>query len=272
MQTTHNYRPRFYFGITFLTTFLLWSLGALMSFSETYDRYYMLVMLPGLIAPFAVSTWIILRSGDRKLKQEFRQRLFDLRLMRASTLPFLILVMPIVVLISALISLLFGQPITQFQPAEGFSFSTGFVPVLLLLLMAAAFEELGWRGYAYDSLEDRFSRFKASLIFGGLWSLWHLPLVFVKDSYQYEILQQNPLFALNFFVGIIPLGFIISWVCIKNRKSIPAAILFHFIINMSQEMLAITQITKCIETGVLVLVAAALVLSDREFFFNRNTR
>ena len=33
-----------------------------------------------------------------------------------------------------------------------------------------------------------------------------------------------------------------------------AAILFHFVINISQETLAMTQTTKCIETGVLALL------------------
>jgi hypothetical protein len=271
MNTDYTYKPGRFFVIAFSTTFVLWGLGAVMSYSEALSSYYMLLMLPGLLAPFIVSTWMILRSGNHTLKRDLRRRLFDLRLMRPSTFPFLILIMPMVVLISALISLLFGQPTSQFAPSDGFSFSTGFVPVLLLLLMAATFEELGWRGYAFDSLRSRYDLFTASLIFGVLWSLWHVPLVFVKDSYQYEIYRQNPWFALNFFVGIVPLGVIISWVCIKNRKSVAAAILFHFIINMSQEVLAINQVTKCIETGVLALVAAGLVVLDRDTFFDMNT-
>ncbi len=115
------------------------------------------------------------------------------------------------------------------MPAEGFSFSTGVVPVLTVLLMAAAFEELGWRGYAFDSLLSRFNYFKSSLIFSILWSLWHLPLILVKDSYQYEIMQENMFFAVNFFVSIIPMGFIISWICIKKqKKAFFAAVLFSF--------------------------------------------
>jgi membrane protease YdiL (CAAX protease family) len=140
---------------------------------------------------------------------------------------------------------------------------------LLLLLLAATFEELGWRGYAFDSLQSRFSYFKASLIFSVLWSLWHFPLIFVKDSYQFEIVQQNIWFAVNFFVSIVPMGIIISWICIKNRKSVLAAILFHFIINMSQEMFAITQVTKCIETVVLIVVTAVIIAIDREMFFSK---
>jgi len=141
--------------------------------------------------------------------------------------------------------------------------------VLLILVLAAGFEELGWRGYAFDSLQSRYNFFTASIIFSILWSLWHFPLIFVNNSYQYEIFHENIWFGVNFFVSIIPMGVIISWICIKNRKSIIAAILFHFIINMSQEMLEMTQITKCIETVVLTVVVVAIIAIDKEMFFSK---
>jgi membrane protease YdiL (CAAX protease family) len=176
--------------------------------------------------------------------------------------------MPFSILVSILLSLPFGGSTSQFQFAEDFSFSSGFVPVLLLLLMAASFEELGWRGYAFDSLQSRYTYFTASIVFSILWSLWHFPLIFVNNSYQYEIFHENIWYGVNFFISIIPMGVIISWICIKNGKSVLAAILFHFIINMSQEVLAITQFTKCIETVVLAVVAAVIIASDKEMFFS----
>ena len=72
--------------------------------------------------------------------------------------------------------------------------------------------------------------------------------------------------GLNFFVSIIPMGVIVSWIYLKNGKSVIAAILFHFIINISQEMWAISQTTKCIETVVMFLVAAAIVIWDKKMF------
>lgn len=184
-------------------------------------------------------------------------------------LPALILIMPLAVLVSGFLSLPFGGSISQFQFAEGFSFSTGFVPVLFILVLAAIFEELGWRGYAFDSLQSRYNYFTASIIFSILWSLWHFPLIFLNNSYQYEIFHENIWFGVNFFVSIIPMGVIISWFCIKNGKSVIAAILFHFIVNMSQEMLEITQITKCIETIVLTVIVVAIIVKDKEMFFSK---
>lgn len=269
MISNYNYNPKVYFAATFIVTYVLWFIGAYVSFQDDKNGLYMLLMLPGLMAPFLISLFMIFRSNNPDLKKDYINRLTNLKLIQPKNLPLFFLIMPLSVLVSILISLPFGGSMSQFQFAEGFSFSSGFVPVLLLLLLAASFEELGWRGYAFDSLQSRNSNFKASIIFGVLWSLWHFPLIFVNNSYQYEIFHENIWFGVNFFASIIPLGIIISWICIKNGKSIPAAILFHFVVNMSQEILNISQMTKCIETVVLIVVAAIIIAFDKEMFFSK---
>ncbi|MEZ4412813.1 MAG: CPBP family intramembrane glutamic endopeptidase [Gemmatimonadales bacterium] len=261
MTTTFSYRPGRYFAVTFLATYILWILGAWASFNA--PALYMPLMLFGLLAPFIVSSAMLFTSGDRTLKREYLDRLYNPRRFDRKSLPVFLFVMPVAVLLSIALSVAGGGSTDQFALAEGFSFSTGAVPVLVTLLLAAGLEELGWRGYAFDSLESRFGFVRASLIFGVLWSLWHLPLVFVKDSYQYGLLQENIWYAINFFVSIIPMGIIISWICMKNGRSVIATIVFHFIVNISQEALAMTQTTKCIETGVLTLVAFGILLADR---------
>jgi CAAX protease family protein len=269
MISNYNYKPIFYFFITFLSTYVLWFAGAYVSFQEDISHLYMLLMLPGLMAPFLISVVMIWSSKHSELKNDFFNRLINIRLIRLKMLPAFLFIMPLSVLASIVISLLFGESILQFQLAEGFSFSSGFVPVLLLLLLAATFEELGWRGYAFDSLQSRYNYLAASIIFSLLWSLWHFPLIFVKNSYQYEIFHQNIWFGVNFFISIIPMGIIISWICLKNRKSVIAAIVFHFIINMSQEILEISQVTKCIQTAVLIIVAAMIIALEKEMFLSK---
>ncbi|AKB25202.1 hypothetical protein MSMTP_1733 [Methanosarcina sp. MTP4] len=267
MIPNYKYKPGIYYAATFIATYVLWFAGAYLSFKDD-SGLYMLIMLPGLLAPFLISLVMIFASKNSDLVKDFINRLINLRLIAPKMLPVFFLIAPFSVLISILLSLPFGESVSQFQLAEGFSFSTGFVPVLLVLMLAAGFEELGWRGYAFDSLQSRHTYFKASLIFSILWSLWHFPLIFVNESYQYEIFHENIWYGVNFFVSIIPLGMIISWICIKNGKSIPAAILFHFIINISQEALDMTQTTKCIQTFVLIVFAAAIIAYDKELFFS----
>lgn len=268
MISHDHYKPLTYYSLTFLSTFALWFAGAYVSFRNDGGGLYMLFMLPGLVAPFIISLAMIASSGNRALKGDFLNRLINPRLINPKFIPAFLLIMPLSVLAAVALSLPFGGSISQFRFSEGFSFSAGFVPVLLLLLLAATFEELGWRGYAFDSLRSRYNYFTASLVFSVLWSLWHLPLLFVKNSYQYEVLQENVWFAVNFFVSIVPMGIIISWACIRNGNSVLAAILFHCNINMWQEMLNISQSTKCIETMVLAVVAAFIIAMDQALFFS----
>ena len=268
MISNYKYNPKLYFVTTFIVTYALYFAGAWASFQDGKSGLYMLFLLPGMMAPFIISVAMIAASKNSDIKMDFINRLINPRLIQLKMLPAFLLIMPLSVLASILLSLPFGGSAAQFQFAEGFSFSSGFVPVLLLLVLAASFEELGWRGYAFDSLQSRYNLFTATIIFSILWSLWHFPLIFVNNSYQYKIFHESVWFGVNFFVSIIPMGVIISWFCLKNRKSVIAAILFHFIVNMSQELLAISQTTKCIETVVLAVAAAVIVVLDKEMFFS----
>ncbi|MCC4765543.1 CPBP family intramembrane metalloprotease [Methanosarcina sp. DH1] len=269
MVSDYRYKPQVYFAATFIVTYAFWFAGAYLSFQDDKNGLYLLFTLLGLVVPFLISHFMIFTSKNSNLKREFINRLINLRLIKPRMLPLFFLIMPITVIISILLSLPFGGSISQFQLANGFSFSTGSIPVLIFLMLTACFEELGWRGYAFDSLQSRYTYFTASVIFSILWSLWHFPLIFVNHFYQYEIYHENIWYAVNFFVGIIPMGVFVSWVCIKNGKSIPAAILFHFIINIFQEALNMTQTTKCIETLVITVIIAIIIVLDKEMFFSK---
>lgn len=227
----------------------------------------MYFMLLGLMSPFFVAL-LMFSAKDRK---DFLDKLLNIKRINVRTIPFVLFIMPFSIIVSICLSLFLGESLEQFNISQGFSFSTGFIPVLLLLFLAATFEELGWRGYGFESLEYKFNFFYASLIFSILWSAWHIPLAFVKDSYQFQSFQENILYGINFYVSIIPLGFIVSWVCIKNKKSILCAIAFHFLINLSQEFFEITHLTKTIQSFVLVLIVVCIVIYDRKLFF-KNTQ
>ncbi len=69
-----------------------------------------------------------------------------------------------------------------------------FVPIMFLVLQAlftgitinAVFafgEEIGWRGFLYSELKQKFDFFKTSLITGFIWGLWHAPLILQGRNY-----------------------------------------------------------------------------------------
>lgn len=150
MLTGYKYQPFRFFLAVYIVTWGSWFAAGYLSYQPGAGSGYFALLLPGLVAPFAIATWMILTSKSSDLKKNFRQRLFSLRLIRPSSLIPMVVIMPAVVVVSTLLSLPFGQSIDQLKFADGFSFSVGAVPVLLVLVLAASFEELGWRSYAMD--------------------------------------------------------------------------------------------------------------------------
>jgi membrane protease YdiL (CAAX protease family) len=57
-----------------------------------------------------------------------------------------------------------------------------FLPSLLFVALAGGGnEEPGWRGFALPHLLERVSPVRATLLLGGVWAVWHLPLLFATD-------------------------------------------------------------------------------------------
>lgn len=51
-------------------------------------------------------------------------------------------------------------------------------------LLGGGQEELGWRGFALPKLQNKYGALKSSLILGFFHSIWHLPMIFIANSYQ----------------------------------------------------------------------------------------
>lgn len=267
MNETITYKPKQFFILIFAVTWTFWFAAPYLGDPINSDPIFLMFMLAGLFTPFTTALYLIFTSKNDALKSTFSNKLFNIKLIKWKTIPLFLILFPASIIISVLISTLFGYSFDQFTIADEFSFSIGGIPTLLVLLLAACFEELGWRGYAVESLNKKFNYFEATAIFGVLWSLWHLPMFFIPESYQAELLQEDFILVINFFVSIIPLAFIISWFCKKNSGSILGAILIHSIVNLSQEFFLVSPYTKCIQTLILIVIAAIFIIVDRNVFF-----
>jgi len=49
-----------------------------------------------------------------------------------------------------------------------------------------------------------------------------------------------------------------------------ASMIFHLFVNFMQERIAMTPITKCVQTIVITVVAAIIVLTNRNMFFEKD--
>lgn len=172
-----------------------------------------------------------------------------------------------IVVFSILLSLLFGQSLKQFSFTDDFSFTgVGIGTAFVTITLASIIEEVGWKGYCEDSIGQYMNWFWESLLFGALWSLWHLPLIFIQGTYQAGLMV-NPLYVINFFISGIPLGYIITWVYLVSDRSILACMIFHLFVNFMQEKIAMTPETKCLETIVVIIATVIIVMCNKKMFF-----
>ena len=261
-EKPYRYKPVLFFAMAYIFTWIFW-------IPAIYVRQGpgALLMAIGLMAPAVVSTCFILASGSELLKKDLRIKLTGFYKVKWRNVLLAIFQFAGIVACSILLSLAFGQSLNQFSFTEDFSFTgVGVASALLTVTLASIIEEVGWKGYCEDSIGAYMNWFWESLIFGALWSFWHFPLLFIGGTYQAGLLV-NPLYVVNFFVSGIPLGFLITWVYLASDRSILACMIYHLFVNFLQEKIAMTPETKCVETIVVTIAAAVIVILNRDMFF-----
>ena len=137
-----------------------------------------------------------------------------------------------------------------------------FVVVILTVILSNTSEEIGWRGFALPYLQKRYNALLSALIVGLLWSLWHLPLVFLKGN----PMAQSPLI---WFVSIVASAFIYTWLYNSTQGSILLVALFHSALNIfgafipEVSPIAYT-LVNCVMAIILILVFGKTNLSHRK--------
>ena len=258
----YKYRPVLFFVLAYLFTWMFWIPAIFVP-----GNIGIILMLIGLIAPAVISTIFVLASDSEALKQDLKNKVFGFYKVKWQNVMLAIIVFAAIIVASILLSLLFGQSIEQFALTEDFSFTgVGIAGAFITILVASIIEEVGWKGYCEDSIGDYMNWFWESMIFGVLWSLWHLPLLLIPGTYQAGLMV-NPLYVVNFFISGVPMGFIITWVYLVSDRSILACMVFHLFVNFMQEKIAMTPETKCVETIVATIATIVIVLANKEMFF-----
>lgn len=111
---------------------------------------------------------------------------------------------------------------------------TSLIIFLFLYFIGAIGEELGWSGYATEPLQTKFGAFKASLILGSVWAVWHIvPYIIMGRTFNWILLQS---------ISTILLRVIMVWIFNNTNKSVFAMILFHAMINLSPYLLAVDNV------------------------------
>ena len=129
----------------------------------------------------------------------------------------------------------------------------------LFISVCSWVEEIGWRGYLQPILDKRFGPVIATLINCAIWTVWHLPLCFIKGTYQYSGSY------LWFVVSLIGSAFSLAAIN-KVHGSIMPCILFHAAGNaiVSYGISVSEGIGMAVSTCIQVLVSIGVFIVYRK--------
>lgn len=221
----------------------------------------------GLLSPMIVAMALIL--PNKELRKDFLNRFFNFRNIKPVYVFAALFLMLASILIAQAISLLFGHSANQFNFSDRFSFSAGIYPAWFILILAPVLEELAWHTYGTDCLRSRFRLLNMSLIFGVIWVIWHIPLGFIKDYYQSNLVASGWIYTLNYAVSIIPFVVLMNWLYFKTGRNILVAIIFHTTANLFNEIFMTHPDSKVIQTVLLIGLTIYLLFKEKDFFFGR---
>jgi len=90
---------------------------------------------------------------------------------------------------------------------------------------AGFFEEIGWTGFAFPTMNSKQSALGAATLLGVLWAAWHIPVVdFLGSATPHGTYW--PCFLLAFAAGMTAIRVLICWVYC-NTNSVLLAQMFH---------------------------------------------
>lgn len=98
--------------------------------------------------------------------------------------------------------------------------------MLVVFLVGAFAEELGWQGYAYPALAPRHGAAGAAILIGAFWAAWHI-VPFLQTAHDARWIVAQAL-------TMVPLRLITVWLFLRSGWSVAVAAAFHAFGNLAQ--------------------------------------
>ena len=232
------------FGVSWVLAFLVVSPELLSGQPLTYfDGIFMFPLM--LIGPSVTGITLTRLADGRVGLKDLSSRMRSWRLGKwyaPAILTFPVLTLVVLFALSALVSGVFAP--------DSFVFGIGFG------VMAGYLEEIGWTGYAIRKLTARYSAFVSALVLGGMWGLWHAPVVdFLGAAYPHGAYWLP--FYLSFIALVIAVRVLIVWLH-SNTKSVLVAQVAHMSFTGSLALLAPASVSPAQEAGWYAVYACIL--------------
>lgn len=257
-----------FFGLSTFIPWSFWFVAGYFSNVETSsyitNKWVSIIAFLGLLSPLIIV--FFLAKGNKEMLRDLYQRIFIFKDMGSTYIVLAFVLMPLSILLAQAVSLLFDYSIDQFQFAKSFSFTSGIFPVWFMLIIAPLLEELAWHSYGTDSLRSRYNLFTTSMLFALYWGIWHFPLSTIKDYYHSNLVEEHWIYSANFLISLFPFVIIMNWIYYKANRNIILPIIFHITAGFFNEIFATHPMSKVIQTVLLLIFSAYIILNDKDFF------
>lgn len=246
---------RRYFALTFLWTWVFWWAAALLGVEFPEPTALLLYALGG-IGPALMASALVYRGYSQESLGQFWLRAVDPRRIPGAWY--------LLILAAAIAPPLVAKLAPSGRADEAGATAGAAVAIFIVGVLAGLVEEPGWRGYALDRLQSLYSALNASLVLGVIWALWHLPLFFIVGTYQNLLGPGSWQFWL-FFVAVLPVSVISTWVYNNTRSSVLAVILLHSFGNAASELLSLEGAEQVVAfaVGLILAVLVAILWGSR---------
>ena len=270
MQLKKYTHPVLFYSIAVLVPWFCWFILAWLSHSQWWENQAVvlggsILGLIGLCGPIAIAMILIL--PDKDMRRELFLAVTNFKGIHPLFWILAVGLFPVSILAAQAISLLFGHSVSQFRLVENMSFTAGIFPAWFLLVIAPILEEFGWHTYGIHCLRNRMNLLLTCVIFGIFWGIWHMPLSFVKGYYQNVLMETGVLYSINFLASLIPYLIIGNWMYYKTNRNMLLVVIFHLLAGFSSEIFQTHPDSKVIQTALLLILSAVIVLREKSFFF-----
>ncbi len=243
--------PWIYFLATYTWSWFFWGIAYLVGVSgESGEAIGVILVLLALSGPMVTGITFVYFALNREGQKDYWKRIINYKCISVKWYLVTFLLIPIV---SALAAYLSGYWATL---SISIILPTLFLTILTVPLVPIL-EELGWRGYVLDRLQERYSALVSSIILGALWGYWHLPVFFLKGS----VFNLMPVGTLTFWlypIHAIPISICFTWIYNNTGRSTLSAIIFHIMLEISANFGLIPWYKQEVIYNILLVAAVAI--------------
>jgi membrane protease YdiL (CAAX protease family) len=242
--------PFSFFALTFGFSWALWA-AVILTGRGASTTTTLVLFVVGTTAPSLAGIALTYLKRGLSRPREFWSRAFDPRRLTVSTG---LLAVGFPVAVSAVVAIFI-----RFTGADPFAVQPAAIlgVAAFSLVSGGLNEELGWRGYALEPLQQRFGSGPASTILGLIWASWHLPLFLFVGTAQ-SSWGFGPFGFWAFAVMMTANSVVIATIYNRTRRSTLSAIGYHWAFNFSTTVLASTPNMRA--AWALIAGATAIVL------------